>query len=265
MGLKVEGTWRSHERNQASQTPGSHPPRGSRCPAIDVTEAVLRAIAARQYQGGERARCLGHGRRRRAGCNGRPGLRMAGLVGRVRSTPRPLRPIRHGDAMTQSPLPGSTLPGSRPRTPPLPRRRPPRACRAPRRWVTVLLVLLVFFAGAGFGGGMTVAIAVHHIRHVLQHPDEAPGRIAKELRRKLGLDNEQTRQVGANPRPPPGRPPADPPRGPAAAGARVRFRPNGRQRRAHTEPGSQMEGHGAQLPHVLDAPRRRSRGSSGSG
>jgi hypothetical protein len=67
--------------------------------------------------------------------------------------------------------------------------------RRPRRWVRVVLALVIFFGGMAVGSAATVAIAVHRIRYALHHPEEAPRRIADVLTRKLDLSPNQREEV----------------------------------------------------------------------
>jgi hypothetical protein len=76
-----------------------------------------------------------------------------------------------------------------PPIPPLP--LPPR----PRRSLTALAAILIFIAGTVCGGGVTWVVAVRHIRHAMQHPEEAPARITSFLRRRLDLSPEQSTQI----------------------------------------------------------------------
>ncbi len=66
-----------------------------------------------------------------------------------------------------------------------------------RRWLTVLLALLIFGAGLASGVALTVAVAVHRLQYLIHHPDEAPARIAARLERRLGLDEQQKAKVEA--------------------------------------------------------------------
>jgi hypothetical protein len=66
---------------------------------------------------------------------------------------------------------------------------------ARRRWVTVLAAVLIFGAGLASGVGLTVVIAVHRLQHAIHHPEEAPERVAKLLKRQLGLTVEQESKV----------------------------------------------------------------------
>jgi hypothetical protein len=66
---------------------------------------------------------------------------------------------------------------------------------ARRRWVTVLAAVLIFGAGLASGVGLTVVIAVHRLQHAIHHPEEAPERVAKLLKRQLGLTAEQESKI----------------------------------------------------------------------
>jgi len=66
----------------------------------------------------------------------------------------------------------------------------------PRRgWRTLLLAILIFVSGLIVGGGLTLITVRHRALRAIHHPDEVPPRIAAHLRWKLGLSDEQTRQV----------------------------------------------------------------------
>ena len=69
--------------------------------------------------------------------------------------------------------------------------------RKPRWWLRILLVLVVFVSGMVVGTGLTVIVAVHRIKHRMQHPEEAPQLIAGRLERKLSLNHEQTARIRA--------------------------------------------------------------------
>ncbi len=64
-----------------------------------------------------------------------------------------------------------------------------------RRWVTVFLALLIFAAGLVSGAGFVAIFAVHRLQHAIQHPEEAPARLATLLERRLGINAEQKNQV----------------------------------------------------------------------
>jgi len=64
-----------------------------------------------------------------------------------------------------------------------------------RRWPGILLSLVIFAGGLMVGSGLSIAIAVHHIRYGGYHPEQAPPRIAAFLARRLDLDSKQAQQV----------------------------------------------------------------------
>jgi len=75
--------------------------------------------------------------------------------------------------------------------PPLPMTIPAR----PRRWVRVLVALLIFIGGMVCGGGLTIIGAVERIHHAIHHPEEVPGRITRYLTRRLDLSDDQSHQI----------------------------------------------------------------------
>ena len=84
-----------------------------------------------------------------------------------------------------------------PAAPPVAASLPPSPPRRSRRWLTVLLCVLIFMAGGVAGAG---AMAVHTIRRVkeaVHHPEVIPGRIVSRLRRPLDLDKQQELQIQA--------------------------------------------------------------------
>ena len=76
-------------------------------------------------------------------------------------------------------------------------RQPLPRPRRPRRWLTVLLGVVIFVCGAVIGSAATLLIVRDRVLHMLRHPDEAPARITARLRRKLRLSDEQAEQVEA--------------------------------------------------------------------
>lgn len=64
-----------------------------------------------------------------------------------------------------------------------------------RRWLTVLLGLLIFGAGFASGAGVTIVVAVHRLQYAIHHPEEAPTRVAATLKRRFRLDDAQASQV----------------------------------------------------------------------
>jgi hypothetical protein len=79
--------------------------------------------------------------------------------------------------------------------PPLPGGYVLPARRPPRRWLRVLLSFVIFFGGVAVGSAGTIIVAVHRIRYVLHHPEEAPRRITAMIDRKLHLSDEQRVQI----------------------------------------------------------------------
>ncbi len=59
----------------------------------------------------------------------------------------------------------------------------------------LLLAMLIFVSGLIIGGGLTLIRVRHGALWAIHHPEEAPPQIAAHLRWKLGLSDEQTRQV----------------------------------------------------------------------
>src|ERR1051326_2923658 len=68
---------------------------------------------------------------------------------------------------------------------------PPRR----RRWVSWLLAIVIFFAGAAVGSGLAVVIVVRKVQYAIQHPEAARARLVSHLQRRLGLNAAQTSQV----------------------------------------------------------------------
>jgi hypothetical protein len=67
--------------------------------------------------------------------------------------------------------------------------------RRRRRWLSLLLGLLIFIAGLAAGAGLTIIFAVGTLQYLLHHPENAPARITAMLTRKLSLDGAQHDQV----------------------------------------------------------------------
>jgi hypothetical protein len=64
-----------------------------------------------------------------------------------------------------------------------------------RRWVTLLLAVMIFAAGLVTGAGLTVLVVAKRVQYAIQHPETAPARISAVLQRRLGLDDAQKEQV----------------------------------------------------------------------
>ena len=70
---------------------------------------------------------------------------------------------------------------------------PPPASR--RRWLTLLLALVIFVAGMASGAALTVHFAVSRLQFAIHHPEAAPPRIAAAIQRRLDLDDAQSAEV----------------------------------------------------------------------
>jgi hypothetical protein len=64
-----------------------------------------------------------------------------------------------------------------------------------RRWVVVVLAMVLFASGALVGGGGTFAFVVSRARHAARHPDEAHRRVLERMVGKLDLTPEQQARV----------------------------------------------------------------------
>lgn len=67
--------------------------------------------------------------------------------------------------------------------------------RRRRRWVSVLLALVLLVSGAVIGSGATLIVVNRVVRHRLRHPEELPGRAVARLQRPLDLTDQQVEQV----------------------------------------------------------------------
>jgi hypothetical protein len=64
-----------------------------------------------------------------------------------------------------------------------------------RRWLSILLGLVIFTAGVVVGGAGALVALRHTLLYAIHHPDEFPPQAAARLRSVLDLSDEQTRQV----------------------------------------------------------------------
>ena len=80
---------------------------------------------------------------------------------------------------------------------PAPPAAPPASARRSRRWLSVLLCLLIFLAGSVAGAGAMVLHTRQRIQEAVRHPEVIPERIVSRLRRPLGLDAQQELQIRA--------------------------------------------------------------------
>jgi hypothetical protein len=70
---------------------------------------------------------------------------------------------------------------------------PPRR----RRWLSVVLALVIFVAGFGCGAGLTVIVVAKRLQNAIHNPQVAATQIAAAIDRRLGLNVEQRKQVEA--------------------------------------------------------------------
>jgi predicted Co/Zn/Cd cation transporter (cation efflux family) len=71
----------------------------------------------------------------------------------------------------------------------------PVVAKRRRRWLSVLVGVLIFGGGFATGVGVTIVTAVHRLHYAIHHPEQAPARVAATLKRKLSLDEAQTSKV----------------------------------------------------------------------
>jgi uncharacterized protein YneF (UPF0154 family) len=71
---------------------------------------------------------------------------------------------------------------------------PPKRKR--RRWLHVLLGIIIFILGMIVGSGGTIIAAKNKIEDLTQNPEKASRRIAERLKRKLDLTHDQEKEVG---------------------------------------------------------------------
>lgn len=80
----------------------------------------------------------------------------------------------------------SDLPASAAPLPPVPRRR---------RWITIVLMLVIFAAGLAIGAGSMVLYTDYTSRYYRLNPDRMPERMLERLSKELNLSSEQVRQA----------------------------------------------------------------------
>lgn len=66
-----------------------------------------------------------------------------------------------------------------------------------RRWLTIVLALVIFLAGVVSGAALAVVVAVNRIQFAIHHPESAPARIAAVISRRLDLDDSERAKVEA--------------------------------------------------------------------
>jgi hypothetical protein len=89
----------------------------------------------------------------------------------------------NGDAMNTA---ATTDPIEPVRLPEVPKRR---------RWLSVLLGIVIFVSGLAVGGGATFIVLRNRVLQAIRHPEAEPARIADTLRHRLDLTPQQTSQV----------------------------------------------------------------------
>lgn len=96
--------------------------------------------------------------------------------------------------MNQPQQPETPLP--QPSSPEAPQEsRQPQPPGKRRRWLPVVLGLVIFLSGTVFGACGALMAVRNRVLHAVHHPEEMPPRVAARLRAKLGLSDEQTAQV----------------------------------------------------------------------
>ena len=67
--------------------------------------------------------------------------------------------------------------------------------RPRRRWVSVLLYLVLFASGIAIGSGATLIITYKVVQYRLRHPERLPDRAVERLKKPLDLSNQQAVEV----------------------------------------------------------------------
>jgi hypothetical protein len=70
-------------------------------------------------------------------------------------------------------------------------RPPPRR----RRWLSVLLSLVIFGSGMVIGAGLGYLLVVTRIQYIIHHPEEVATQKVAALKGRLKLSEEQTQQI----------------------------------------------------------------------
>lgn len=70
---------------------------------------------------------------------------------------------------------------------------PPRR----RRWLSVVLALVIFAAGFVCGTGLTVIVVVNRIHNAIHNPQVAATQVSAAIDRRLGLNDSQREKVEA--------------------------------------------------------------------
>jgi hypothetical protein len=71
--------------------------------------------------------------------------------------------------------------------------KPPTRRR--RRWLRVVLWLVIFGSGLLVGTGLTLIAVRRGVLQAIHHPEQMPTNVSRRLQRTLDLDNQQTTQI----------------------------------------------------------------------
>lgn len=67
-----------------------------------------------------------------------------------------------------------------------------------RSWIKPLILAVIVFLGGGVAGGAGTLMFIHrHLGEFIRHPEEAPQKLMPILKRRLGLDEEQSTKIEA--------------------------------------------------------------------
>jgi hypothetical protein len=64
-----------------------------------------------------------------------------------------------------------------------------------RRWVSLLLALVILICGIAIGAAGTIHVLHRHLQYAIHHPEGVPAHLASRLRSNLDLSAEQTSRV----------------------------------------------------------------------
>lgn len=64
-----------------------------------------------------------------------------------------------------------------------------------RRWVSILISLVLLGSGAILGAGVTVLVIVRQVQYRIHHPEQFPRLMANRMSRRLDLNADQHTQV----------------------------------------------------------------------
>jgi hypothetical protein len=67
--------------------------------------------------------------------------------------------------------------------------------RPRRRWLRIVLWLVIFGSGLLVGTGLTLIAVRRGVLQAIHHPEQMPTNVSRRLQRTLDLDDQQTQQV----------------------------------------------------------------------